>query len=403
VLHAGERTYALADFQQVLIVAVGKAAGPMSSHFAAILSPHLATSGLVVGPPFDGLPEGFEYIEGSHPLPDARSRRVADAALSLARSAAGHSLVIWLISGGASAMMDAPMNPAISTDEMSAFHRGLVHSGLSIGEMNALRKHFSLVKGGRLAAAASAAKAQLTVLVSDVPEGQLDVIGSGPTLPDSSTRADCWRLLRSHPIPMPDAVLEWFGDALPETPKAGDPVFDAASSVVLASSETLCEHASRIATTLGFRVFIDNTCDEWNYDDAARYLADKLLTLRQSHPRVALISAGELSVPITGPSGIGGRNQHFALHAAGLISGPAHAVVLSGGSDGIDGNSTAAGAVVDESTWAQAADAQQFLDGFDSGSLLSQLDLMIETGPTGNNLRDLRILLAAGDASIDGV
>lgn len=395
LLCVGQHSFPLHHYNRALIVAMGKAAAPMASHAVKVLRGYLPMQGLVLAPSGANAPAELEFLRGSHPLPDETSLQAAQRVLQLARAADHQTLVLWLISGGASAMLEMPLAASVSMDEMIAFHRVLVHSGLNIGEMNALRKHVSAVKGGRLAVAASRAGTQITLLVSDVPEGQQDVIASGPTLPDTSTIAECRGLLPRVKDALPSSIVQLLeSEDLPETPKPEDAAFAHAVVLEVLSSATLCEEAAAAACELGFDAVIDNGCDEWRYDKAAMYLLYRLARLRAPGKRVALISAGEVSVPITGPAGEGGRNQHFALYAAQLIREMQNTAVLSAGSDGIDGHSDAAGAVVDTATWDNATGPQLALDGFDSGRLFREMGDAIVTGPTGNNLRDLRVFLA---------
>lgn len=324
-------------------------------------------------------------------------------------------------------MMELPLDPAITLADTIGLYRELVHSGASITEINCVRKHFSAVKGGRLALAARGLPA-VSVLVSDVPPGRLDALASGPTLPDTSTVAQCREILdRYHLLPrFPASIRRFFErDDLPETPKPGD---FSARSITLLTSGDLADAARRHAETLGFHAVIDNTCDDWDYRDAARYLLDRLRELRRSHPRACLLSAGEITVSLPAslpgsaanennidskgsinkvenkveqrkPIGLGGRNQQFTLYAASLLtSSDASTAILSAGSDGIDGNSPAAGAVIDDQTLGTStlrAEAAHALECFDTTPLLNRLEATLVTGPTGNNLRDLRILLAS--------
>jgi glycerate 2-kinase len=394
--------------QHIRIVSIGKVASPM---LEAIL-PHLSTlsaiglQGILIAPsPPSSLPEGFQFFAGGHPLPNeasfAGARAVLDMLAAITPSPSPDTLGLFLISGGASAMMELPLDPAVSLDDTIAFHSALVHSGASIAEINCVRKHFSAVKGGRLTAAAHAAPC-LSLFVSDVPSGHLDTIASGPTVPDTTTLEDCRDILaRYHLLDrFPPSVQRFFSDpALPETPK---PHQLPAPTLTLLDPGDLAAAAQQHAEQLGFHVVIDNTCDDWDYRAAADYLLARLRVLRRVHPRVCLISVGEVTVSSANArriaSGIGGRNQHFALYAATRLEpSEASIAVLSAGSDGIDGNSTAAGAVVHENTLPtplMRAEAQTALQSFQSGTFLQSLGATITTGPTGNNLRDLRLLLA---------
>jgi hydroxypyruvate reductase len=324
-------------------------------------------------------------------------------------------------------MMELPLDPAISLEDTVAFHRTLVHSGASIVEINCVRKHFSAVKGGRLALAAGGAQ-RTSLLVSDVPPAHLDALASGPTIADPTTIAECREILARYGLMerFPAAVRRFFASAeLPESPKPGEFI---SRSWKLLDSEEFAELARAHAVRLGFHAVIDNSCDDWSYDAAADYLLRRLRELRREYPRVCLISAGEVTVRVpsafaessdSGFSGgasathVGGRNQHFALYAASQMrAGDGPIAVLSAGSDGIDGNSDAAGAVVDEHTLGgdypaaaeqgsgtgehilRRASAERALAEFDSATWLGGVGATVVTGPTGHNLRDLRILLA---------
>jgi glycerate 2-kinase len=296
--------------------------------------------------------------------------------------------------------MELPLDASISLEDTVAFHRALVASGATIVEMNCVRKHFSAVKGGRLAVAAGNAQ-KVSLLVSDVPPAHLDALASGPTIADPTTVAQCREILTRYSLldRFPPSVRHFFESPdLPETPK---PTHVTSPIWKLLDSEELANAAKKHATLLGFHTVVDNTCDDWSYDDAATYLLERLRQLRAVHPRVCLVSCGEVAVKLPaglGSAALGGRNQHLALYlATQLRPGDEPIAVLSAGSDGIDGNSRAAGAVIDEHTLdgdKRRTDAKRALQAFDSSSWLSTIGATIVTGPTGHNLRDLRILLA---------
>jgi hydroxypyruvate reductase len=231
----------------------------------------------------------------------------------------------------------------------------------------------------------------------------LHVVGSGLSLPDPSTTGDCQRIIDANldALNFSEKLLAFFRNPdLEETAKADHPAFSKAGWLSLLSSDDLCKIAGENASRLGFHVVVDNRCDDWDYRDAAVYLLDRLQELRQLYPKVCLLSAGEVSVRLSSAHGVGGRNQQFVLECSQLIDKrKLRATVLSGGSDGIDGNSPAAGAVCDETTVKRATskglDISAGLELFDSFPIFSALDDAIITGPTGNNVRDLRILLSA--------
>ena len=411
-LVVGDEAIHLDCVRRIGVVAVGKAASSMVNALLPSLRglTQCDLSGVVItsDEPSD-LPPGFQFFAGGHPTPNQASFDGAEAALALVRSLRSKtemtddSLCLFLISGGASAMMELPLDTRISLDDTVKFHRELVHCGGSIAEINCVRKHFSAVKGGRLALEA---KGILTcsLLVSDVPLGHLDALGSGPTLADTSTVGQCKEILARFQLleRFPASVKQFFLSAqFVETPKAEDLV---SKAVTLLSPDALAAIVRQRAEDLGFYAVVDNACDDWNYKSAAEYLLTGLRELRRQHRRACLISSGEVTVELPAAFeqklGIGGRNQHFALYAATLLRpSDASVAVLSAGTDGIDGNSFAAGAVVDEQTllgeerWlSQARDA---LQRFDTGTFFEKANLRIVTGVTGNNLRDLRILLAA--------
>lgn len=425
----GEEVVALDRLKRVRVVAIGKAGAAM----LGALLPRLPLPAscelqgvLIAGErPLD-LPATIQFFAGGHPVPNEASFAGAAAALSMLRALgdaqAEETLCVFLISGGASAMMELPLDPAISLEDTIVFHQALVHSGGSIVEINCVRKHFSAAKGGRLALAAGRAQ-KISLLVSDVPPAHLDALASGPTVADPTTVEECREILARYGLMerFPASVQRFFASpALPESPKPGE--FISRSWKLLDSNE-LAELAQGHAERLGFYAVIDNTCDDWSYDAAADYLLDRVRQLRREHPRVCLISAGEVTVQVPSSfagaearSGrhLGGRNQHFALYVATKlrsVDGPI--AVLSAGSDGIDGNSSAAGASVDEHILdgeypvmaaqicgdaqpiSRRASAEQALGQFDSFTWLSSVGATVVIGPTGHNLRDLRVLLSA--------
>lgn len=341
---------------------------------------------------------GFRYFLGGHPFPNAESLRAADAALKSLNAQTPASLVIFLLSGGGSSILEKPVDDHISLADLIETYRALVLSGAPIAEMNAVRKHLSSIKGGRLAQAAHPAQ-QVSILVSDVPDNTPDALASGPTMPDSTSVQDCYSIVAQYGMlgRFPASVRELFeSHALEETPKSDDPVFHRSRSWPVLSNAAAVKIAADEARGLGFMVEIDNSCDDWDYHRSADYLLQRLRELRKKSARVCLISGGEVTVKVTN-GGTGGRNQHLALAMARQISGE-NITALSAGTDGIDGNSSAAGAIVDGTTLsrarAQGLDPDSALASFDAFPFFDKLDNAIVTGPTGNNLRDLRILLA---------
>jgi glycerate 2-kinase len=410
-LRVGELKYHLQEFRNIVVISIGKAAAPMCDSLLPVLELCLkrgqAIQAIVVG---STMPEREDFrvrfFAGSHPIPDQMSKDAAEAILELLGTCDENCLLFFLISGGASAMVEKALDTGLTVEETAQFYRALVQSGLPITQMNTLRKHFSQVKGGRLAEAARGAT-QCTLLISDVPETALHVVGSGPSLPDPSTAEDCGLIIaaNSAALNLSEAVFSYFNDpGLEETPQADHPAFQKSTWLSLLSSDDLCRIAGETAARIGFHVVVDNSCDDWDYRDAAPYLLNRLQELRRQDPKVCLLSGGEISVQIPPTHGIGGRNQQFVLECARLIAERRFkATVLSGGSDGADGNSPAAGAMCDETTVSRTStlglDIVAALEQFDSFSVFSKLGDAIITGPTGNNVRDLRILLCDSDST----
>ena len=397
VLRICEDLYDLDSYNRVLVISIGKAAHAMVNSLE-----------MQAGNRFEGIvasyvdplsqARGFRYYRGGHPTPNPESIRAAEAMLKSLSALNASSLVIFMLSGGGSSIAEKPIDAEISLEDLIATYRALVLSGAPIAAINTIRKHLSAIKGGRLAVAASGAQ-QVSLLISDVPDHTPDALASGPTMPDSTTVEDSYAMVEKYGMLLrfPDSVRELFQrHELEETPKPDDLAFHRSRWWPLLSNASLLEAAEAEAQRHGFSVEIDNGCDDWDYARAADYLLERLRRLRQKAERVCLLSGGEVTVKVEN-GGTGGRNQQFALACSASLSGEA-ITVLSAGSDGIDGNSPAAGAIVDGSTrvraQARGLDPSAHLAGFNAYPFFQSLGDAITTGPTGNNLRDLRILLA---------
>ncbi|HEY6351645.1 MAG TPA: DUF4147 domain-containing protein [Candidatus Angelobacter sp.] len=398
VLRVCDDLYPLNSYSRVLVISFGKAGHRM----AEILSRTVGNTvqGIVADPtPHSYQLPGYRYFAGGHPHPNAESWRAAEAMLKALAGLDSQSLVLFMVSGGGSAAVEKPVDSDITLEDLITTYRVLVNSGAPIAQINAVRKHLSAVKGGRMAQAAQGAQ-QVSVLVSDVPETSLDSLSSGPTMPDSSKVEDCHRIVSEHHMleDLPSSVRELFQQRLlQETPKDGDPAFARSRWWKVLSGETAERAAAAAASQHGYAVEIDSTCDDWDYAKAADHLLERLRRLRQGVARAGIISGGEVTVKVTGNAGSGGRNQHFGLYCAEKIAGE-NIAVLSAGTDGIDGNSPAAGGIVDGTTMARARaagmDVSEQLRTFNAFPLLEKLGDTIQTGPTSTNVRDLRILLA---------
>jgi len=391
----------LREFDKLRVVAIGKAAHEMVDGLAQVLAPFLRFEGVVSAPtaPRKPLP-GMKYFVGGHPIPNEESWRAAEAILALLKKCDEKTLAFFLLSGGGSALVELPLDPAQTLEDLQKMYRVLVTCGAPIYAINAVRKHLSAVKGGRLTMAAGRAT-KLTIAISDVPRDYESDIASGPTLPDFSLIPYVEQIIEKYGLEekAPIAVRRWIdGGKIPETPKGEEPAFTNAHFLLLLGMDDLFHRAHHAAEARGCAACCDNSTDDWPVGLAAEFLLEQLENLKSENPgrRVALIADGEVSSPVTG-NGIGGRNSAFVLACVERIAGKKIAV-LSAGTDGIDGNSPAAGAVADGETLERAraigldpADAFRRSDAF---TLFARLDELIVTGPTGNNLRDLRILIA---------
>ena len=404
VLRFDGATVDLRAFRTVRVVGIGKAAHAMVEGFASLVGAEFAFKGVVSAPtPPRYAVEGTEYFVGGHPTPDGQSWKAAEAILALLKECDEKTVVFFLLSGGGSALVELPLDSRQKLEDVRQLHRALVTCGAPIEAMNTVRKHVSAVKGGRLAVAAGRPM-KITLAVSDVPVGKESALASGPTLPDPTTIEDAQRVIDEFSLreKLPAALLRWIEEGqMPETPKEGHAAFRDAHFFLLLGLDDLFHPAHHVTEAKGFVACCDNTTDDWPVDKAVEYLLGQLEEVRRAHPgqRVAVIADGELSSPVKG-KGIGGRNAAFVLACVKKIAGQ-KITVLSAGTDGVDGNSPAAGAVADGETLergqAIGLNARYMFRESDSYSYFARLGDTIVTGPTGNNLRDLRILLAEGE------
>lgn len=423
----------LGAYKRIFVVALGKAAAPMLETLLNRMNRRKGLRGICCSVHVPSKRNWrFRYFEGGHPLPNEDSFAAARSTLAMLKKAKKDTLIFFLVSGGGSAMFDLPLDPQITLEDTIKFHEALVGSGAPINEINTLRKHFSAVKGGRLAMAAPEA-AKISLLLPDVPLRTLDALSSGPTSPDHSTVSDVRELIAKYDLTekFPPSVRSFFERVdLPESPgnkgwrppffpkpprnepqplrratastsmKGEDPAFRDSIFEILLSTHDLVESARTLAKKAGYFAVVDNSCDDWDYAAAARYLLERFHSLRKSRHRLCLISVGEVTVTLNRTPGAGGRNQQFALECAldlAKYQGE-HLTVLSAGSDGIDGNTQVAGAIVDPTTVARAQafgyDPVQSLATFNACPLFTAIGDSVVTGPTGHNLRDLRLLIA---------
>jgi glycerate 2-kinase len=410
VLVVANRRYDLRDYERVFVLGGGKAAVPMTAAVADTLGSRLA-EGVVVtkyghtcGQAVSGFrlrpeaqPEGFQVIEAGHPVPDENSVRGAQAVADLARRATEHDLVICLISGGGSALLTLPA-PGLSLTDLQALTGELLRSGATINEMNTVRKHCSGIKGGQLARLVAPATL-VTLVLSDVVGDPLDVIASGPTVPDPTTVADARAVLERYGAP---GDLQSQGFEFLETPKPGDPAFERVQHVVVGSNRLAALAAVERARQLGFNALLLSTYVEGEAREVARVAAALAKGVRVHGdplpPPACLVWGGETTVTIRG-EGKGGRNQELALAAALALDGWPGTLVMALATDGTDGPTDAAGAVVTGETVARARaqglDPRVALAANDSYPFFEALGDLIRTGPTGTNVNDLLFILTA--------
>ncbi len=408
-LFIGGRRYSLSPPRRVYVAAIGKAACPMARRLASVLGRRM-TRGVALLPPGARLDHPrIETLPAAHPLPDGRSLKAARAILALARAAGPEDLFLVLISGGASAQVCLPA-PGVTLAEKRALTDGLLRAGADIFELNAVRKHLSAIKGGRLAQAARPATV-VNLVLSDVRHDDLETIASGPTHWDTSTFADARGVLEKYGLwrNAPAGVKRLIGLGLrgkaAETLKPGNEVFRKVHSVILGDVRTALAAASVEAQRLGFRT---RTLAAWDRGEARnvaeRYVRRFRSAVRESRGKrpLCLLAGGELSVTVRG-GGKGGRNTEFVLAAIVELArkplsppGPDW-LVSSIGTDGIDGPTDAAGAWAGPRVLARAAglrlDPQAFLNRNDSYSFFRKAGSLILTGPTGTNVMDLRLFL----------
>lgn len=387
-------------YRQIYIVGAGKAGASMALAAERVLGSRIATGLINVKYGHRARLKRVELNECGHPVPDeqgvAGARRIAE----IAATARKDDLVLCLISGGASALMPFPA-PPVTLPEKQEVTRLLLDCGANIHEINTVRKHISAIKGGQLARLAFPATVE-ALLLSDVIGDDLDVIGSGPAAPDASTFASAISILERFdlfqrvPPAVRDRLEQGVRGEVPETPKPSDPIFARVRNTIVGGNRLALEAAARHARSLGFRTLILASGIQGETREVARMHAaiarEVVESGRPLKPPACIITGGETTVTIKG-GGLGGRNQEFVLAAAIDIAGLPDTVVLSGGTDGTDGPTDAAGAIADGSTLDRRPDARNYLDANDSYHYFEALGDLLVTGPTNTNVMDVRILL----------
>ena len=399
-----EKKYDLNQFDRIYVVGGGKAGASMASAVEEILG-NLVTEGIVnVKYGYTAKLNKIRINEADHPVPDEAGSRGAEEIVKIVGNTQENDLLICLISGGGSALLPLPVH-GISLNEKREVTKKLLACGANINEINAVRKHMSGVKGGQLARFSYPATL-ITLILSDVIGNYLDVIASGPTVPDSSTFEDAKEIMERYKIwnTIPDTVKNHFekgiGGNIPETPKAGENIFSKTQNVIVGSNIQAVMAAREKAGKLGYNTMVLSSFIEGETKDVARVHAAIAKEILQSGNPVStpacVISGGETTVTIRG-KGKGGRNQEFCLAAAIDIAGLDSVVILSGGTDGTDGPTDAAGAICDgqtiERALAKKIKAMDYLMDNNAYPFFKELDDLLITGPTNTNVMDLRLVL----------
>lgn len=393
-LHVLDATYDLYPYRRVVVLGGGKAAAHVAAALEAELGDRLDGGVVVTDDPVEL--DAVEALPGDHPVPSEDGVASTRELLERAEAVDEETLVLGVITGGGSALMAAPAD-GITLEDLRETTTALLRSGATIHEINALRKHCSAIKGGGLARAMAPATV-VSLVFSDVVGNDLDVIASGPMVPDSSTYDDALAVADEYDLHLPSPVRTRLeagaaGD-LPETPTAGEDSFDRVTTHVLADGHTALEAAAETASDAGYTPLVLSSRFEGEATDVARFhgsiLDEILATGNPVAPPAVVLSGGETTVSVTG-DGSGGPNQEFALAAARWLEGAA--VVASVDSDGIDGASDAAGALLDAATVADDRAARTALARHDVAPFLAERDALVETGPTGTNVNDVRVFV----------
>jgi glycerate 2-kinase len=403
-LFIGNREYHLPRYKNVFVVGAGKAGAPMAAAIEDLIGESVTEGIVTVKYGHCSDLSRIKLIEAAHPLPDENGRHAASVIYNLAEQAGEDDLVLCLISGGGSALMPFPYDGLTLEDKQDTV-KALLSCGASIHEINTIRKHISKIKGGQLARAAYPATL-VTLILSDVVGDDLDIIASGPTVPDKSSFADCQNILHRHNLSggIPKRILKHIelgiSGLIPETPKSADPAFNKTHNLIIGSNIESLFAAKEEAEHLGYHVLLLSSMIEGETRYVAQVhaaIAKEIIKTGNPLSKPAcILSGGETTVSISG-NGLGGRNQEFALSASIDIAGNKNIVILSGGTDGTDGPTDAAGAFSDTHTVKRAEkmnlDPYHFLLNNDSYHFFQKLGDLFITGPTQTNVMDLRIVL----------
>jgi hydroxypyruvate reductase len=390
---------------KLTVVAVGKAATPMARGAVQVLGERVAEGVVITPARGEVTPAAYRVYHGGHPFPNEEGLAGARHVEDIARRAHPGDRIILLLSGGGSALLTLPA-PDVSVDDLRRMAKMLMLAGADIRELNTVRKHVEVLKGGRLAALAY--PAEITALIlSDVVGDPLDVIASGPVSPDPTTYADAIDVLERHGVwrEVADSIRQHLvrgsHQELGETPKPGDAALQGVRARIVGSATLAAEAASRSAHALGYEAEVASACVTGEARRVAETLARRAIALGKQGAKACTVYAGETTVTVRG-NGRGGRSQELALAAATWLEGHPGVLVFSAGTDGVDGPTDAAGAFATGTTLARAKelglDAEDHLERSDSHPFFDRLHDLVRTGPTGTNVMDLMLAMSAGPA-----
>ncbi len=403
ILAAGSHEISLDGINNIWVIGAGKASAAMGHYVECILGDRISGGHIVVKYGHSCLLKKIKVTEAGHPLPDDNGFRAAREIMEMASGASGNDLVICLISGGASALL-SDLPGGLLPEELYIVNNLLLRSGATINEINCVRKHLSSIKGGQLARTIRPARL-ITLIISDVIGNHPDVIGSGPTSPDTTTFADALAILDKYNITgdVTRGVINYLRDGYagyhPETPKPGDIIFEGTLNVITGTNQTALRACKNEAVKLGYSSYIIDAALEGDVENVCESIINTALSFRNNKaiPKPScLLYGGETTIKVTG-SGTGGRNQHLALSAALKLKDIHGITVLSAGTDGTDGPTDAAGAVADSGTLASALalkeDPINYLADFDSFNFFRKAGGLITTGPTFTNVMDIVVVI----------
>ena len=401
----GEDTFFEGTYRNLFVTGAGKASAAMGEALEDIIGDMITGGHIVVKYGHSRSLKKIRVTEAGHPIPDHNGFEATRDILRISEDAGEDDLIICLLSGGGSSLL-ADHPPGSSEREMAILNDLLVKSGADINEINTVRKHLSLVKGGQLAASAYPAKV-FTLTLSDVPGDLPEIIASGPLSPDPSTFSEALGIIEKLGLTgrLPETLYNYLKEGAmglhPENPKRGDKVFEKVKNIIIGSNIKALQAAEQKASALGFRVINYGTSLFRDVPSAALHLADTIVKYRKelTHPEpLCILFGGETTLKVEA-NGLGGRNQHLALLSAKMARDMTGVTILCGGTDGTDGPTEAAGAVVDNNSWSEALamkiDPEEFLRNFDSFHFFRKTGGVVITGPTMTNVMDMVVILVS--------